>query len=109
MRPVVAVHGGAGRWDVDKERRRAALEALRDAVEAGLTAAERGDAVDAVVAAVEHMEKGGVFDAGYGAVYAIDGRAYLDAGVMDGRSGRAGAVAAVEAVKSAVRLARFVM
>jgi asparaginase (EC 3.5.1.1) len=109
VRPVVAVHGGAGRWGVDEERRRAALKALRDAVEAGLTAAERGDAVDAVVAAVEHMEKSGVFNAGYGAVYAIDGRAYLDAGVMDGRSGRAGAVAAVEAVKSAVRLARFVM
>jgi len=109
VRPVVAVHGGAGRWEVDEERRRAALKALREAVEAGLTAAERGDAVDAVVAAVEHMEKSGVFNAGYGAVYAVDGRAYLDAGVMDGRSGRAGAVAAVEAVKSAVRLARFVM
>lgn len=55
------------------------------------------------------MEKSGLFNAGYGSVYAIDGRVYMDAGVMDGRSKRAGAVAAVEGVKSAVRLARYVL
>jgi len=109
VKPVVVVHGGAGRWNIDEERRRTVLKTLRDAIREGLLAAERGNAVDAVVAAVEYMEKSGVFNAGYGSVYAIDGRVYLDAGVMDGRSGRAGAVAAVEGVKSAVRLARFVM
>jgi len=68
----------------------------------------RGGAVDGVVVAVEYVETSGLFNAGYGSVYALDGRVYMDAGVMD-RAGRAGAVAAVEGVKSAVRLARAVM
>ncbi len=109
MRPAVAVHGGAGSWNLDEERRKAVLKTLREAVEEGLIAAERGSAVDAVTAAVEHMERSGLFNAGYGSAYAVDGRVYLDAGIMDGKTGRAGAVAAVEGVKSAIRLARFVM
>lgn len=109
MKSTVAVHGGAGRWSLDEGQKRAVLKTLREAVEEGLTVAERGSAVDAVTAAVEYMERSGLFNAGYGSAYAIDGRVYLDAGVMDGRTGRAGAVAAVEGVRSAVRLARLVM
>lgn len=109
MRPVVVVHGGAGQWRVDERRRQEVKKTLADAISEGLLAAERGSALDAVVAAVEYMERSGVFNAGYGSVYAIDGRVYLDAGVMDGRTKRAGAVAAVEHVKSAVRLARYVL
>ncbi|ACB40348.1 isoaspartyl peptidase/L-asparaginase [Pyrobaculum neutrophilum] len=109
MRPTVAVHGGAGLWNIGEEERERVKRALRDAVEEGLTAVQRGSALDAVVASVEYMEKSGVFNAGYGAAYAADGAVYLDAGVMDGRTKKAGAVAAVGAVKSAVRLARLVM
>ncbi|MGB9704990.1 MAG: isoaspartyl peptidase/L-asparaginase [Pyrobaculum sp.] len=109
MKPVVAVHGGAGQWRVDEQRRNRVLKILADAIVEGLHAAERGSALDAVVAAVEYMERSGVFNAGYGSVYAIDGRIYMDAGVMDGRVKKAGAVAAVDGVKSAVRLARYVL
>jgi len=105
---TIVVHGGAGRWAVPEERRQAVKRALEDAVREGLAAMQRGGAVDGVVAAVEYMETCGLFNAGYGSVYALDGRVYMDAGVIDG-AGRAGAVAAVEGVKSAVRLARAVM
>jgi len=106
---IVAVHGGAGLWRVEERIKQEVKKALAAAISEGLLAAERGSALDAVVAAVEYMEKSGLFNAGYGSVYAIDGRVYMDAGVMDGRSKRAGAVAAVEGVKSAVRLARYVL
>ncbi|MGC8973616.1 MAG: isoaspartyl peptidase/L-asparaginase [Thermoproteus sp.] len=109
MEPVVAVHGGAGRWSVTPEEEARARRALADAVEAGLAAIARGNAVDAVVEAVAYMEDSGVFDAGVGSVYTISGRVQMDAGVMDGASGRAGAVAAVEDVRNPVRLAKYVL
>jgi len=42
VKSTVAVHGGAGRWSLDEGRKRAVLKTLREAVEEGLTAAERG-------------------------------------------------------------------
>ncbi|MEM1597057.1 MAG: isoaspartyl peptidase/L-asparaginase [Pyrobaculum sp.] len=109
MKPVLAVHGGAGRWRVDDRRKEEVKKVLKEAIEEGLRVLQNGGAVEAVVAAVEHMEESGVFNAGYGSVYAIDGGVYMDAGVMDGKTKKAGAVAAVEGVKSAVRLAQLVM
>ncbi|KUO86931.1 MAG: asparaginase [Thermoproteus sp. JCHS_4] len=109
MGPVVAVHGGAGRWSVSPEEEAHVRRALEGAVDAGLAAVARGNAVDAVVEAVAYMEDSGVFNAGVGSVYTVSGRVQMDAGVMDGASGRAGAVAAVEDVKNPVRLARYVL
>ncbi|CCC82191.1 isoaspartyl peptidase/L-asparaginase family protein [Thermoproteus tenax] len=109
MDAVLAVHGGAGKWAIDKQEARSVLDALRGAVDAGLLALARGNALDGVTEAVAYMEESGLFNAGIGAVYTIDGSVLLDAGVMDGKTGRAGAVAAVEGVKSAVKLARFVL
>jgi len=104
MGPVVAVHGGAGRWSVSPEEEAHVRRALEGAVDAGLAAVARGNAVDAVVEAVAYMEDSGVFNAGVGSVYTVSGRVQMDAGVMDGASGRAGAVAAVEDVKNPVGL-----
>lgn len=109
MKPVVAIHGGAGQWRIEEQHRQHVLKILADAIVEGLLAAERGSALDAVVVAVEYMERSGVFNAGYGSVYAVDGKIYMDAGVMDGRVKKAGAVAAVDGVKSAVRLARYIL
>jgi len=109
MGPVVAVHGGAGRWSISPEEETHVRRALEGAVDAGLAAVARGNAVDAVVEAVAYMEDSGVFNAGVGSVYTVSGRVQMDAGVMDGASGRAGAVAAVEDVKNPVRLARYVL
>lgn len=109
MQPVIAVHGGAGRWNITPNEEAQVRKALADAVAAGLTALARGNAVDAVVEAVAAMEDSGVFNAGIGSVYTISGRVQMDAGVMDGRTGKAGAVASVEDVKNPVRLARYVL
>lgn len=109
MEPVVAVHGGAGRWRISSEEESRVRKALADAVSAGLTALARGNALDAVVEAVVVLEDSGVFNAGVGSSYTISGRVQMDAGVMDGRTGRAGAVASVEDVKNPVKLARYVL
>ncbi|MEL9991046.1 MAG: isoaspartyl peptidase/L-asparaginase [Thermoproteus sp.] len=109
MDPVVAVHGGAGRWSIKPEEESRVRKALADAVATGLYAMARGNAIDAVVEAVASMESSGVFNAGVSSVYTISGRVQMDAGIMDGRTGRAGAVASVEDVKSPVRLARYVL
>ncbi len=108
MEPVVAVHGGAGKWRIGPDEEARVRKALSDAVSAGLTALARGNAVDAVVEAVAAMEDSGVFNAGVGSVYTISGRVQMDAGVMDG-NGKAGAVASVEDVGNPVRLAKYVL
>jgi beta-aspartyl-peptidase (threonine type) len=91
MEPVLAVHGGAGRWRrLEEGERERVFKALRDAVEGGLRAVASGGAVDAVVEAVRVLEDSGLFDAGVGSVYSISGRVQMDAGVMDGKTGRRG-------------------
>ena len=104
-RPALLVHGGA--WAIPAAERAAHLDGLAQAVAAGRVVLETGGpALDAAVAAVAAMEACGAFDAGLGGVLHRDGRAHLDAGLMDGASGRWGAVAGVDRVPDPVRLAR---
>ena len=108
-----AIHGGAGA--IRRERLSAELEARNCA---GLTAAlDRGFALleggasslDAVSAAVRVLEDDTLFNAGRGAALTREGRAELDASIMDGREQRAGAVASVRHIKNPIDLARRVM
>jgi asparaginase (EC 3.5.1.1) len=62
-----------------------------------------------VTTAVKILEDDPLFNAGRGAALTREGRAELDAAVMDGRQQRAGAVASVRHVKNPVELARRVM
>jgi beta-aspartyl-peptidase (threonine type) len=105
----ILVHGGAGRWEEGREREEEVISALREGVEAGLSALRAGSAVDAVVEAVASLEESGSFNAGRGASLNLDGEMELDAGIMDGEGLRAGGVAAVRSVPHPIRLARFVM
>ena len=104
----VLVHGGAGRWrGQDGE---AAVAGVRAAARAGAEAlAGGGGALDAAVAAVAVMEDDPVFNAGTGAALDLDGRARMDAGVMDGQPLTTGAVALLEGIRSPVTVARAVM
>lgn len=105
MRPVIVVHGGAGRARGDVEPR---LKVLRDAASRGFEVLESGGtALEAVVEAVVTMEDSGLLNAGLGSALTFDGSAELDAGVADGE-GLVGAVAAVRRVKNPVLLARRV-
>ncbi|MCC6016058.1 MAG: isoaspartyl peptidase/L-asparaginase [Desulfurococcaceae archaeon] len=109
-KPVVVVHGGAGRWDVDEDTRKKALEFLKKASQLGLdTVIRGGNAVDAVVEAIKVLEDSGIFNAGVGSVLNVFGEVEMDAGIMDGKSFRAGGVAAVTRPRHPIELARIVM
>jgi len=102
------VHGGA--WDIPAEAADACRAGCRHALEAGWKIlSQDGSALDAVEAAVVVLEEDPTFDAGIGSHLNRDGRAQLDAILMDGRTLQAGAVAAVERVRNPIRLARRVL
>ena len=109
--PVLAVHGGAGRYHSHSSERRArARDGLAASLEAGLAAlGDSGSAVDAVVAAVKVLEDHGEFNAGRGSVRNAAGEVEMDAAVADGASGKVGAVGAVTGVRNPVDLARAVL
>jgi beta-aspartyl-peptidase (threonine type) len=108
-----AVHGGAGA--ISHERMSSELGAryragLSAALESGYRLLEDGaSSLDAVTAAVRVLEDDALFNAGRGAALTREGRAELDASIMDGRQQRAGAVASVRHIKNPIDLARRVM
>ena len=108
---MLAVHGGAGRYDSHSAERLArARDGVVASLEAGLAAlGDAGSAVDAVVAAVKVLEDDEEFNAGRGSVRNATGEVEMDAAVADGASGRAGAVGAVAGVRNPVELARAVL
>lgn len=108
MSLALIVHGGAGAMATD--RYDAARNGCRDAALAGWRVLlAGGTAVEAVEAAITALEDNPGFNAGTGAVLTTDGRAQLDAGLMDGDTLQVGAVAGVERVRNPIRLARAVL
>lgn len=105
---ALIVHGGAGA--MARDRYEAAREGCRAAALVGWEVLRRGGgALDAVQAAITALENNPGFNAGTGAVLTTDGRAQLDAGIMDGETLQAGAVAGVERIKNPIALARRVL
>jgi L-asparaginase / beta-aspartyl-peptidase len=111
--PVLVIHGGAGY--VNKATLTPAQVAqyeasLRRVLDSGYILLNKGwDAVDVVEICVSMLEDDSLFNAGRGAVLTADGKAELDASIMDGRTRNAGAVATVSHIKNPVKLARRVM
>lgn len=105
MRPVIAIHGGAGvmRRDKPGEQQRAVLKRALEA------AYEQKTALDAVTIAVVVLEDSPLFNAGRGSCFNADGEIEMDASIMDGERLRAGAVAAVKRIRNPVLAARAVM
>jgi beta-aspartyl-peptidase (threonine type) len=108
LKPVLAIHGGAG---FSRKSAPGPYRAgLARALDAGWTVLARGgSALDAVSVAVGVLEDDPLFNAGRGAVYNAEARHELDASIMDGASLRAGAVAAVSRIRNPVLAARAVM
>jgi isoaspartyl peptidase/L-asparaginase-like protein (Ntn-hydrolase superfamily) len=109
MRPVIALHGGAGtirRSEMTRTRAAAYRQVLEQALEAAYA---QESALDAVVAAVVVLEDSPLFNAGRGSCFNAAGEIEMDAAVMDGASLRAGAVAAVRRIRNPVLAARAVM
>src|SRR5579859_2417694 len=105
---ALIVHGGAGM--IPAERYDAARAGCQAAVEAGWRVLlAGGSALDAAQAAIMALEDNPGFNAGTGAVLTVDGRAELDAGLMDGETMQVGAVAGVQRIKNPILLARAVL
>ena len=110
---VLVIHGGAGgpaKGSMPAEVESAYLKKLDEALKLGsgiLSAG--GSSLDAVEVVVRFMEDCPLFNAGKGCVLNENGKAELDAAIMDGRTGMAGAVAGVTTIKNPVTAARSVM
>ncbi len=107
------IHGGCGAMRPDRVSKaqedlaRAGLSAALDAGQAVLAAG--GHALDAAEAAARVLEENPGFNAGRGSVLSAEGRAELDAAIMDGKDRRAGAVAGMTSTRAPISAARAVM
>ncbi len=110
---VIVIHGGAGgpvKGSLSASQEEAYLNMLSQALESGSAILRSGGtSLEAVTAAVCFMEDCPLFNAGKGAVLDEEGKAELDAAVMDGRTLKAGAVGGVRTVKNPVLAAVAVM
>jgi beta-aspartyl-peptidase (threonine type) len=113
---AIVLHGGAGvieRSSMTPERDAAYRAGLDRAIHAAAKVLDSNgsavDAVDAVEAGLKVLEDDPLFNAGKGAVFAADGKNYLDAAIMEGKTMRAGSVAGVMRTKNPISLAKAVM
>lgn len=105
MKPLIIVHGGAGR--VPEEGWAERREGCREAALAGWECLVRGgSALDAVEEAVAFLEDHPLFNAGRGSVLNAAGEVEMDASVVEGQTLQAGAVGAVQNIRNPIRLAR---
>ncbi len=113
IKPVIALHGGAGvitQRTISLEQENAHRIALEEALQIGSRILERGgNACEAVEMAVASLEDCPLFNAGKGSVFTNKGVHEMDASIMDGATLNAGAVSKIASVRNPVRMARRVM
>ncbi|MGQ9847704.1 MAG: isoaspartyl peptidase/L-asparaginase family protein [Bacteroidales bacterium] len=108
---AIVVHGGAGNiTPANLKNQKAYIEALDSALNIGASILKKGgSSIDAVEQVIRYFEDNPLFNAGKGAVLNQEGKAELDASIMDGKTGLAGAVAGVTNIKNPITAARRVM
>ena len=110
---ALALHGGAGNLspqNLPLDDENAARAVLLETLEKGHQKLKNGArSLDVVEFAVEMLENSPLFNAGRGASLTHEGRAELDASIMDGRTLQAGAVAGVTTICNPIRAARAVL
>ncbi|MCO5183761.1 MAG: isoaspartyl peptidase/L-asparaginase [Anaerolineae bacterium] len=110
MNYAIAIHGGAGAWDIRAKNIDEAVAACREAAAIGRTILrDGGSALDAVEQATWVLEDCPILDAGRGSYLNKQGEVEMDAIIMDGRDLNLGAVAAVQRVRHPISLARRIM
>lgn len=109
---VLVVHCGAGSFhkDIPDSIKNELTDALNEALLIGENILKNGgSSLDAVEKVVRYLEDNPLFNAGKGAVLTDEGKAELDASIMNGKNLSCGAVASVRTVKNPISLARLVM
>jgi beta-aspartyl-peptidase (threonine type) len=109
---VLVIHGGAGGTDVNipDSLKNIYLSSLQTALKIGEEIlSSGGSSLDAVEKVIRYLEDNPDFNAGRGAVLTSEGKAELDASIMDGKDLSCGAVSNVKTVKNPISLARKVM
>jgi L-asparaginase / beta-aspartyl-peptidase len=110
---ALVIHGGAGtilKKHMTPELEKSYTEKLDEALEAGYAILKNGgSSMDAIEVSIKILEDSPLFNAGKGAVLTSDGRAELDASIMDGSNLNAGAIAGVHHIKNPIVAARKVM
>lgn len=108
MTIAIIVHGGAKTITDDKSH--ANTEGCLAAVKAGWAILQQGgDAKEAVEAAIRILEDDPTFNASIGATLDVEGKVYLDAGMMQSKDLRWGSVAAVNRVSHPISVARKIL
>lgn len=110
---VLVIHAGAGgpaKGTMKSKQETQYTDSLTKALQIGAgVLSGGGSSVDAVAAVIRFMEDCPLFNAGKGAVLTDEGKAELDASIMDGKTGKAGAVACVTTIRNPILAARAVM
>jgi beta-aspartyl-peptidase (threonine type) len=110
---AIVIHGGAGYATPEKlgEDGEKAYELSMDsALQIGIKILKNGgQSADAVEEVIRYLEDNPLFNAGKGAALTSEGKAELDASIMQGSDMNAGAVAGLTDVKHPISVARRVM
>lgn len=108
---AIVIHGGAGNiTSANLKNPKTYSDALDSALNIGSEVLRKGgSSIDAVEQVIRYFEGNPLFNAGKGAVLTENGKAELDASIMDGKSLLAGAVAGVTTIKNPISAARCVM
>lgn len=108
MTIAIIVHGGAKTISDDKAH--ANIDGCLAAVKAGWQILQQGgNAKDAVETAIRILESDPTFNSSIGATLDVEGKVYLDAGMMESDQLRWGAVAAVNRVSHPISVARRIL
>jgi L-asparaginase / beta-aspartyl-peptidase len=111
--PVIVIHGGAGnisQKNLSEKYVELYSHSLSKIIDSGYAMLSKGeDAIKVVERVVNLLENDSLFNAGKGAVLTNEGKAELDASIMDGKTLNAGAVASVSRIKNPISLALKIM
>ncbi len=110
----IIIHGGAGNGldpnRLNEEQVQRFHQALKEALIIGDSAQKAGlNALETVSLVIQNMEDNPIFNSGKGAVLTYEGRASLDASIMDGQDLSAGAVAGLSCIKNPITAALAVL
>jgi len=107
---IIAVHGGAGIWNISINKAYKIAKVLKKAlINGGEILDSGGSALDAVETAVRTIESSGELNAGLGSCLNMAGQVEMDAGIMDGFTLKGGAVACIKDIEHPISAARKVM